>query len=128
MSTNLTAIHAYVHTYIHTCIHTYTLHIPWIKNLAKGTIRCGIGHKKHKIYVTSTMHKYYKNFTYRGYFKTYVALAVNNLQIIAVTKVGSGHEISQPSRMNNDYAAGFVFQLFEHLHSYYYNFVIFLHN
>jgi len=44
----------------------------------------------HKKKVTSTMQKH-KNFTYRGYFKKCVLLAVNNQQIITVTKVGRGH-------------------------------------
>jgi hypothetical protein len=55
----------------------------------------------HKIYVTSTTQKYYKNFIYRGYFKKYEVLAVKNLQISTVTKVGRGHETSQPSGMND---------------------------
>lgn len=49
-----------------------------------------------KIYVTSAMQKYYKNFTYRGHFRKCVVLAVNSLQIITVTKVGRGHETSHP--------------------------------
>jgi hypothetical protein len=48
------------------------------------------------------MQKYYKDFTYRGYFNKCVVLAVNNLQIITVTKVGRGKETSQPSGMNDD--------------------------
>jgi len=52
--------------------------------------------------VTSTMQKYYKNFTHTGYFKKCVVLTVNNLQIITVTKVGRGHETSQLSGMNDD--------------------------
>ena len=48
------------------------------------------------------MQYYYKNFTYKGYFKKCVVLAENNLQIITVTKVVSGHETFQPSGMNDD--------------------------
>jgi hypothetical protein len=78
-------------------IHNYTI-------LGSKLGQYGICHKKkkHKIYVTSTMEKYYKNITHRGYFKKCVVLAVNNLKIITVTKVGRGHETSQPSGMNDD--------------------------